>query len=243
MNTERSWHMRTGLRRQVWGSLATAIASGLAIGCGPEDAPSEASIGIATEAVVGGSSSGGSSFGGSSFGGTGFGGTGFSGTGGGDFGGYTGDAFINEIGANEPGHITAGEFIEIVSNMGSTPINLWGWTLSDGTSVRHSFSTASVLAPGKAIVVFGNSSAIPAGLSNAVAASSGGLGLYNSGDTVTLSAWGETVDEFTYPATLADTDGVSMNRFPDASQAAFAKHTFLSALASSPGKRANGNNW
>jgi hypothetical protein len=221
--------MKAGLDRTVWGSLATVIASVLAIGCGAEDAPRETSIGIATEgmAASGGWVSGGGSGGRPSSAGT---------------GGYVG-AFINEIGANEPGHITAGEFIEIVSNMGSTPINLSDWTLSDGASVRHQFSPGTVLAPGKAIVVFGGSSAIPAGLSNAVAASSGALGLYNFGDTVTLGAFGNTVDEFTYPATLADTDGVSMNRYPDAAQGAFAKHTYLSALARSPGKRANGDDW
>jgi hypothetical protein len=44
-----------------------------------------------------------------------------------------------------------------------------------------------------------------------------------------------------YPASLADTDGVSMNRSPDLTAAApFVKHTTISALKSSIGKKANG---
>ena len=91
---------------------------------------------------------------------------------------------INEILANEPGSDTAGEFVEFV-NVGGTAANIGGWTISDGTSVRHTFAAGTTLNPGKAIVVFGGASAIPAGLSNAVAASSGGLSLNNSSDTVT----------------------------------------------------------
>ena len=92
--------------------------------------------------------------------------------------------------------------------------------------------------------MFGGASAIPAGLTNAVAASTGGLSLGNSGDTVTLKNASSAVkDSFAYSSSLAGTDGVSMNRSPDGSTGGFVLHTAISSLASSPGKRASGSAW
>jgi endonuclease/exonuclease/phosphatase family metal-dependent hydrolase len=164
--------------------------------------------------------------------------------GGGGGGGPASQVIINEILANEPGSSTAGEFIEIV-NVGGTAANIGGWTLSDGSSVRHTFATGTTLNPGKAIVIFGGSSAIPGGLTNAAPASTGGLSLNNGGDTVTLrNNSGATIQTFTYSSALAGTDGVSMNRSPDGAAAgAFALHTSISSLQSSPGVRASGAPW
>ena len=161
-------------------------------------------------------------------------------TGGGDTG--TPQVIVNEICANEPGSSLSGEFVEIV-NVGTGSANLAGWTISDGTQARHAFPAGTSLAAGSSIVVFGGSAGIPAGLGNAVAASTGGLGLANTGDTVKLAdASGVTVNTFTYGSGLASTDGVSMNRSPDASASGtFVLHTNLSAAISSPGKRANGS--
>jgi hypothetical protein len=165
--------------------------------------------------------------------------------------GYSGDGFtcevppgriiINEILANEPGSATSGEFVELV-NVGGTSINLSGWTLWDSTSARHTFASGTVLAPGKAVVVFGAASGIPAGTSNAVAASTATLSLGNSGDTVAVKdATGASIDAFTYSSSLAAADGVSMNRSPDSSVGAgFVLHNSLSTLTASAGKRANG---
>jgi len=150
-----------------------------------------------------------------------------------------GAVMLNEICANEPGSAVAGEFVELV-NVGGTAVDLSGWTVSDGTSVRHTFTAGPTLVPGAAWVVFGGATGIPAGLSNATAASTGTLGLGNSGDTVTIkSATGATVDSFTYPASLSSVDGVSMNRSPDwTSGAPFVLHTVISTAPSSPGVRA-----
>lgn len=149
---------------------------------------------------------------------------------------------INEICANEPGSDVAGEFVELV-NIGGSTADLGGWTLSDATSTRHTFAAGTSLAPGKAIVVFGGATAIPAGLANALASSTNNLGLANAGDSVYLrDAAGGTVDWLSYPSSLASTDGVSMNRSPDATaNATFVLHTALSASARSPGTRANGS--
>jgi len=151
---------------------------------------------------------------------------------------------INEIRANEPGSNTAGEFVELV-NVGGTAANIGGWTISDGTAVRHTFATGTTLNPGKAIVVFGGASAIPAGLSNAVAASTGALSLNNSGDTVTVRDGGGAVkNSFAYTSALSGTDGVSMNRNPDGTASgAFVLHTSISSAQSSPGVRASGAPW
>lgn len=148
---------------------------------------------------------------------------------------------LNEMLANEPGSSTAGEFVELV-NVGSASADLSGWQLWDGTGVRHTFAAGTTLAPGKALVVFGGASAIPSGLSNAVAASTGTLSLNNTSDTVVVrSAAGATVDSFSYGSSLASTDGVSMNRSPDASSTgSFTLHTSLSLLSASPGVRASG---
>lgn len=151
------------------------------------------------------------------------------------------NVIINEILANEPGSNTAGEFVEIV-NVGGTSASIGGWTISDATSVRHTFAAGTSLAPGKAIVVFAGSGSIPAGLTNAVAASTGQLSLANGGDSVILKdGGGVTKNSFTYGSSLAGTDGVSMNRSPDASASGtFVLHTTLSSLQSSPGTRVNG---
>jgi endonuclease/exonuclease/phosphatase family metal-dependent hydrolase len=151
---------------------------------------------------------------------------------------------LNEICANEPGSATAGEFVEIV-NVGGGTADLSGFGVFDATGVRHVFPAGSALLPGKAVAVFGGAAGIPAGLSNAVVASTGTLNLANGGDTVTLKdGAGAVVDSFTYTAALASVDGVSMNRSPDATAAGvFALHTSLVTAPSSPGKRATGGDF
>ena len=152
----------------------------------------------------------------------------------------TATVVINEILANEPGTNTAGEFVELV-NVGTADAAIGGWTVSDATGVRHTFAAGTTLAPGKAVVVFGGAPAIPAGLASAVAASTGTLWLGNSGDSVILKRGATTVKSFAYPSSLSGTDGVSMNRGPDASATgSFVLHTTLSTLASSAGKRVTG---
>ncbi len=157
------------------------------------------------------------------------------------WGGTPAQVIINEICANEPGSDLAGEFIEIV-NIGGSTATLDGWTLSDATSARHSFAAGTTLAPGKALVVFGTAAGIPAGISNALASSTANLGLANAGDSVYLrDASGTTKDSFNYSSSLAATDGVSMNRSPDATaNATFVLHSTLSANPRSAGTRATG---
>ena len=104
-------------------------------------------------------------------------------------------------------------------------------------------ATGTLLGPGKAFVVYSGASAIPAGLANAVAASTGSLALGNSGDSVILKDGGGVVKtSYSYPSSLSGTDGVSMNRSPDATATgSFVLHTALGSLTSSAGTRANGS--
>ncbi|MGW8356872.1 lamin tail domain-containing protein [Streptomyces wedmorensis] len=155
-------------------------------------------------------------------------------------GGGPANVIINEVLANEPGSSTAGEAIEIV-NTGGTAISIAGWTVQDGTAVRHTFAAGTTLQPGKAITVFGAGSAIPGGIA-AVAASTGGLNLSNSGDQVILrDSAGATVQSMSYTSSQANSDGVSINRSPDGSATGgWVKHNTISSLSSSPGQRADG---
>ncbi len=148
---------------------------------------------------------------------------------------------VNEILANEAGSDPAGEFVELV-NVGGSAADLSGWALSDSAQVRHRFATGTSLAAGATLVVFGKATGIPVGLANATAASTGTLGLSNSGDTVSLfDAASASVDVFTYGASLSSTDGVSMNRSPDRTAGAgFVLHTSLSTASSSPGHSVDG---
>lgn len=156
----------------------------------------------------------------------------------------TANVVVNEILANEAGSATAGEFIELV-NLGDGTANLGGWTLSDSLSVRHTFAAATTLAPGKSLVVFAGASAIPAGLGNAIAASSGALALNNTTDVVTLrAADGALRASVAYTADLASSDGVSMNLSPEGSAgSSYALHTTLAATPASPGVRTSGLGW
>lgn len=152
------------------------------------------------------------------------------------------NVIINEILANEPGSSTASEAVEIV-NIGGTAASIGGWTVSDGSAVRHKFATGTTLQPGQSIVVFGGSAGIIAGV-NGVAASTGSLNLANGGDSVILKNGTTVIQSFKYSSSLAGQDGVSMNRNPDGSATgAFVLHNTISSLKSSPGKRANGTAW
>lgn len=154
-----------------------------------------------------------------------------------------GKLIFNEIRANAPGTGMAGQFIEIV-NVGGLAVAVSGWTLTTSAGVSHTFGSWAGIGAGKAYVVFGDASAIPAGLPShlVAAASTGSLAFSEGGDTITLrTLFGNVIATVTYPAALASVDGVSMNRNPDANAAGvFDLHTAISSAPSSPGLRVNG---
>jgi len=154
---------------------------------------------------------------------------------------YFGGVMINEVLVNEPGTDVTREFVELV-NPKTTAEDLSGWTLWDSTGLRHTFPSGTMLGAGRAVVVFGAAAGIPAGLSNAVAASTGSLSLNNGSETVTLKGpTGSVIDNVYFGSGLSGADGVSATRSPDGtSHASFVLHSSVTSTVASPGKRTNG---
>ncbi|GAB4577604.1 MAG: hypothetical protein Fur0022_03350 [Anaerolineales bacterium] len=110
----------------------------------------------------------------------------------------TGGWIINEIhpnpdpvfgDANGDGvvHTTNDEFVEIINNTGSA-IDVSGWIVNDGTLLaRHTFPSGTIVPDTCAVVIFGGGTPTGA-FGNALVqiASSGTLGLNNTGDTIRL---------------------------------------------------------
>ncbi|MFZ6029417.1 MAG: lamin tail domain-containing protein [Chloroflexota bacterium] len=134
------------------------------------------------------------------------------------------------------------EFIEIVNTSGE-PIDLSGWSIEDGVSLRHTFPVSSVLPADCALVVFGGGTISGTfGGSLVYTATEKALGLNNDGDTVTLYDTGASaVISHTY-GSIAN-DGQAITRAPDIT-GLFAKHGLLAAAAGrrfSPGTRLDGS--
>jgi hypothetical protein len=119
--------------------------------------------------------------------------------------------------ANRDGvrHAADDEFVELL-NCGVEPRDISGWTIGDGTSVRHVFpDTGLVVMPGEFVTVFGGGE--PIGFEGEVSiASSGGLGLANSGDAVKLlDSSGNVVDIHSYGSEGGRDQAII--RYPDCS--------------------------
>ncbi|MCA9570035.1 MAG: lamin tail domain-containing protein, partial [Myxococcales bacterium] len=155
----------------------------------------------------------------------------------------SGPLVINEVLANVSDDVNCDgtadsgqdEFVEIV-NFGSNPVDLSGMTVHDATALRHTFAPGTLLGPNEGFVLWGGGNPLCSMPTNVLEdlASSGGLGLNNTGDTVTLQAAdGGVVDSITFSATTAN---VSANRNPELDPTgAVVDHTTLSALENSPG--------
>jgi len=134
---------------------------------------------------------------------------------------------INEIHADPDGSLAGDanmdgvrnssedEFVEIV-NTGDNLLDLSGWTLADGFTVRHTFPANSLVPSGCSIVVFGGG--FPAGgdefgRSIVQTASGGSLGLNNGGDSITINNGVEDIVAITYGSEGGDNQ--SLTRDPD----------------------------
>jgi uncharacterized repeat protein (TIGR01451 family) len=105
------------------------------------------------------------------------------------------------------------EFIELV-NTSSDPLNISGWTLSDGIGVRHTFPAGTIIPGNCGIVIFGGGT--PTGSFGNVlvqTASTGALGLNNTGDTITMTQGATPVLSYTYGAEGGNDQ--SLTRDPD----------------------------
>ena len=134
------------------------------------------------------------------------------------------------------------EFVEII-NITGAPLDVSGWTLSDGFALRHVFPDGSVIPSQCAIVVFGGG--MPMGdFGNATVqiASEGKLELNNSGDTVTINDGLADVVTTGYGGEGGDNQ--SLTRDPDIFGPALVRH--VSAAGSggalySPGTKIDGS--
>lgn len=88
--------------------------------------------------------------------------------------------------ANQDGSISSSqdEFIE-VWNFSSTSINISGWILQDAVKTRHQFVDGTMLGSLQTMVVFGGGTSSLTEFEYQMA-SSGGLGLNNTGDSIFL---------------------------------------------------------
>ena len=134
------------------------------------------------------------------------------------------------------------EFVEIV-NATSSDVDVSGWTLSDGYGVRHVFPQGTVVPAGCATVVFGGG-ALLADFGGAVAqtASTGALGLNNSGDTVTLAtADGIVMASVDYGSIAGNNQSITLD--PDVTGTSWVQHasaTGSNGALFSPGHRIDG---
>jgi lamin tail-like protein/IPT/TIG domain-containing protein len=143
--------------------------------------------------------------------------------------------------------ITDDEFVELV-NVGNEPLDIGGFTISDALQIRFTFPPGKIMPAGESAVVFGGG--LPTGpFGNAAAnglvfpAGGAGLGLNNSGDTITIKDnFGTVVDSKIYPPPT-NIGGESITRSPDVA-GNFVRHSTAAGSGGSlfsPGARINGS--
>ena len=135
------------------------------------------------------------------------------------------------------------EFVEIVNRTGDD-VDISGWTLADGFSVRHTFPAGTLVFDGCSVVVFGGGT--PAGIfgnSLVQTASTGSVGLNNSGDDITLSNGLNTVNMVSYGS--AGNDNQSLTLDPDVTGTLpYVKHSLATGSGGtlfSPGTKVDGS--
>lgn len=147
--------------------------------------------------------------------------------------GLAGDA--NHDGVRHP---SEDEFVELL-NVAGVAMDLSGWTLWDPAQPRHQFEDGLALAAGDRVVVFGGG--LPTGIPGlAFTASSGGLGLNNTGDELFLrDIHGTLIDHVLYGS--EGNFDQSLTRQPSGT-GPFQRHTQVSTigLRFSPGTDADG---
>ncbi len=136
---------------------------------------------------------------------------------------------------------TQDEFVEIV-NTSSNSIDLANYTLSDSTSVRHTFASPTILLAGQAFVVFGGGTPTGGfGASKIAVASTGTLSLANTSETISLKDTNAfIVASISYLTSVA---GKSQTRAPDIT-GNFVNHDIAvggNGSNFSPGKKINGS--
>ncbi|MEM7432669.1 MAG: lamin tail domain-containing protein [Pseudomonadota bacterium] len=115
------------------------------------------------------------------------------------------------------------EFVEIVNTSGGS-LDISGWTLADGATLRHTFPADTVVPDQCSVVVFGGG--VPMGTfgnSLVQTASTGSLGLNNGGDTITINDGAADVVVAGYGSEAGDNQ--SITRSPDITGASLVRHS------------------
>ena len=161
---------------------------------------------------------------------------------------------INEIHADPDGTIdgdangdgtrnsSEDEFVEIVNRSGND-IDVSGWTLADGFTVRHTFPAGSVIYDGCSAVVFGGGAPTGAfGNSLVQTASTGSIGMNNGGDSVTLNDGVSEVVSVSYGSEGGANQSITLD--PDVSGSLpFVQHSVATGSGGalfSPGTKVDG---
>jgi hypothetical protein len=132
---------------------------------------------------------------------------------------------------------TADEMLEIV-NIGGAAADLSGASIADATGIRVTLPMGTVVGPGEVLVVFGGGT--PAPLGAGVHIRTGRLYLNNTGDAITLRDNGGAVLATATYGSAANND-VSVTRATALDPAAaFVRHTTVSTLKASPGRKTDG---
>jgi hypothetical protein len=129
---------------------------------------------------------------------------------------------------------TEDEFIELV-NLDSTSHLLTGYTISDGTGVKHTFGAISIPAGGSVVVFGGGTPTGIAGITD-ITGTANGLSLNNTGDTITLkNSEGAVITTYTYGSEGNDDQSIGRN---NDLTGGFVKHSEISSnpVAASPGR-------
>lgn len=138
---------------------------------------------------------------------------------------------------------TEDEYVEIV-NLAAETVDLSGWTLADGVTVRHTFAAGESLSASNAAVVYGGRALgseprLAAGV-QALPASGGsaGLSLNNSGDSIIVrNGSGQIVERVTYGSVSGYVGSVA--RYPNLA-GGFVEHSRVAANPGSPGTQNDG---
>ncbi|MFK8011392.1 MAG: lamin tail domain-containing protein [Marinicellaceae bacterium] len=135
------------------------------------------------------------------------------------------------------------EFVELYNNSANS-IDISGWTLSEETGVKHTFPSGSIVEGNCSIVVFGGGTPTGAfGFSVVQTASSGSLGLNNSGDSIILRSGPTDVATYVYEAEGGNNQ--SLTRDPVAT-GLFIDHSISTGSGGSlfsPGTNTDGSNY
>jgi len=133
--------------------------------------------------------------------------------------GLVGDANLDGVRSSG-----ADEFIELY-NSGIGGIDISSWSMTDGVATRHVFPLNTIIDPYTFLVVFGGGNPILPDIKWQIA-STGGLSLNNSGDSVTLIDSGSGIIDQVILGKIAGNDQ-SVNLFLDGEGSEFFLHSTL----------------